>query len=394
MESTRTKLKLGGALAKKALLCFCAFLLCLLSVVPEKFFPSRPVRQRILFLDDGLLDFDRVQDYPPDSGTEGMFGSLLDYLNMMGFSTERTKGPFTEEKLSSADILVVINSFHEWTPEELRLVNNWVRSGGALLVLGDHTDLGGMTKSLNPLLSQFGATLNFDTGEVPKPILRHGWRLSYRSFLLPAHYYSQIYWGTGGTLTVRLPFEPMLEGAYAFGDIGDYSNNSNFGNRSYDAGEKAGDITLAAVAEPGRGKVIACADTSPFLNGTIHLSFYPFVYNLFRWLQTRSALPSPYLLRWISSLLLVLLVIYSWRSGGTATLRFVLIATVLGLFAARYVANQPFEPARQDLPLAVLDLSHLPKWATDPFQRHSVDGMATVLLRSGYLPVTMWEFDP
>jgi hypothetical protein len=137
-----------------------------------------------------------------------------------------------------------------------------------------------------------------------------------------------------------------------------------------------------------------CADTSPFLNGTIHLSFYPFLYHLFRWLQDRSTVPSPHLIRWISSVGLVILLLLGWRLGGVGALRFIVIAIVLGLFATRYVSIQPLRPAREDAPLAILDFSHLPKWATDPFQRRSVDGLAGVLLRSGYLPVTMWRFDP
>ena len=364
--------------------------LALIDYVPA--FSSRG-RSRVVLLDNGLLDFDRPQDHPPDSGTEGMFGSLIDYLRMMGFSTERTKGPFTSELLSKTDILIVINPFYQWSDDELALIKKWVNDGGALLALGDHTDLGGMNQSLNPLLTQFGARFNFETGDAHKAILRHGWRVGYHPAFFGVSYYSHLYWGTGGTLSVSLPFEPVVEGAYAFGDVGNYQANSYFGNRSYDRGEKAGDITLAAVAGPGRGKVAVFADTSPFLNGTIHLSFHPFVYNLFRWLESRSHVSNPYAVRWICSAMLVGLVIWGWRTWEVSMLRAAMVIVIAVLLFDRYTSVQELEPARGEKPIAILDFSHLPKWATDPFQNHSVDGTAGVLLRTGYLPITMWKFD-
>lgn len=322
-----------------------------------------------------------------------MFGVLPDYLSLMGFTAAKTKGPFTEELLNRTDILFVINSYYRWTPEELQRIYRWVESGGALCILGDHTDLGGMMKSLNPLLSMFGGKLNFETGDMFRPILKHGWRTSYHPILLGIKSYPQIYWGTGGTLTTSLPFVPLIEGAYTFGDEGNYSANSYFGNRTYDTGENAGDITLAAIAEVGKGKVLACADTSPFLNGTIHLSFYPFLYHLFKWLQIRSSIANPMYIRCISALLLVIVLLYLWRSHKRESLIIGIVGVILGLFICRSINTQAFQPVQKNRSLTILDLSHLSKWATDPFKTHSLDGSAGVFLRTGFLPITTWQFE-
>ena len=99
--STRRGFKVSSVLIKRWASVLCAFLLCLLSLIPDRVLPARPERERILFLDDGLLDFDRPQDYPPDSGSDGMFGSLLDYLTVMGFST-KTCTPVSRQRFATA----------------------------------------------------------------------------------------------------------------------------------------------------------------------------------------------------------------------------------------------------------------------------------------------------
>ncbi len=101
------------------------------------------------------------------SGRFQAFGRLLE---MDGFVIEAGTTPFTAEALADVDLLVIANALNpgnasEWslptpsafTPDEVTAVRDWVRGGGALLLIADHMPFPGAAAALG---GAFGFTFS------------------------------------------------------------------------------------------------------------------------------------------------------------------------------------------------------------------------------------------
>lgn len=144
------------------------------------FVPPRPAAHGgVLICDTGFLDF-RVPVYGAFGHKNGgMFGRLPGFLEGSGYRVRR--GPVSPENLKSANVLVVINPMESFDRPTKKAVWDFVRRGGGLLVLGDHTCTHNIREPINDLLKPVNIELNFDSA---KPFSR---RLAGSSFRTPAY---------------------------------------------------------------------------------------------------------------------------------------------------------------------------------------------------------------
>jgi hypothetical protein len=101
--------------------------------------------------------------------TEGRYKPFVDLLLNDGYRVIRNRQPFTKTSLSSYKILVISNALGAeedddegaddpaFTEEECQAVQDWVKSGGALLLIADHAPFGGAAASL---ASRFGVDMS------------------------------------------------------------------------------------------------------------------------------------------------------------------------------------------------------------------------------------------
>jgi hypothetical protein len=92
--------------------------------------------------------------------TDGRYKPFADLLRNDGYHIVRNRQPFTKESLSSFKVLVIANALgaeemdddgadaSAFTEEESQAVQDWVKSGGALLLIADHAPFGGAAASL------------------------------------------------------------------------------------------------------------------------------------------------------------------------------------------------------------------------------------------------------
>lgn len=97
--------------------------------------------------------------------TEGRYKPFVDVLTNDGYRVIRNRQPFTKATLSSFKILVISNALGAedldeegadkpaFTDEEIKAVHDWVKGGGALLLIADHAPFGG---AADALASKFG----------------------------------------------------------------------------------------------------------------------------------------------------------------------------------------------------------------------------------------------
>ena len=92
----------------------------------------------------------------------------------------------------------------------------------------------------------------------------------------------------GSSIRTSWPARPVLVGRWGWSDPG--SDAASTGGPSYDAGERLGDLVLAAEQPFGRGRVFVLGDTSPLQNEGLPNAF-PFAGRLLSYLAHRPSSP-------------------------------------------------------------------------------------------------------
>src|SRR5262249_11856775 len=110
------------------------------------------------------------------SVSDGRYKPFVDLLMNDGYRIIRNRQPFSKTTLSSYKVIVIANALgaeemddngadeSAFTEDECNAVQEWVKSGGALLLIADHTPFAGAAQSL---ATRFGVDMSkgftFDT---------------------------------------------------------------------------------------------------------------------------------------------------------------------------------------------------------------------------------------
>jgi hypothetical protein len=108
--------------------------------------------------------------------TDGRYKPFVDLLLNDGYRIIRNRQPFSKATLSSYKVLVIANALgaeemddngadaSAFTEEECNAVQEWVKSGGALLLIADHAPFGGAAQTLASRFSvDMSKSFTFDT---------------------------------------------------------------------------------------------------------------------------------------------------------------------------------------------------------------------------------------
>jgi hypothetical protein len=107
---------------------------------------------------------------------DGRYKPFVDLLMNDGYQVVRNRKPFTKQALDSFKVLVIANALgaeemddegsdqSAFTEEEIKTVHEWVRSGGALLLIADHAPFGAAASALGTKLGvDMSKGYTFDT---------------------------------------------------------------------------------------------------------------------------------------------------------------------------------------------------------------------------------------
>jgi len=329
------------------------------------------------------------------NSTEMVNVTIIRNVNFTSYTDIIESETITEEILKDVDIFVVISINKKFTNDEYKTIWKYVENGGSLLVLGDHTDLGGMREPLNNLLSPVGISFRFDSG---LPIEQNfDWEPCYELMYHPITYKNEILEkidiSVGSTLDINnVNSFPIIFGKYGLSDEGDYQNDSYLGDYEYNPGEQIGDITLVAGAYYGKGKVIVFGDTSSFQNMALPNSI-SFVKNVFNWL----AFSSNGLVKIIQIILFFILFIFSiifyifLSKQRINFLIFPLIICLAVILAIIINSNLIIDTSTKGN-IAYIDTTHNEFFNKGALRVNSIDGTITNLMRNDYLPIILRDF--
>jgi hypothetical protein len=313
------------------------------------------------------------------------------YVNLSEYVGFVESSSLCDVDFSLFDILVIIGHNRSLSPEEYICIWEFVADGGGLLVLGDHTDVGGMRDPLNALLSPVDIKFRFDSA---LPIDdRWKWETSadfFNDWLIGTGFDirdSQI--SVGASLDVGIDSFPLILGRFGFSDEGDVENEdfAFLGDYRYEMDEQLGDVVLAAGAWYGEGRVVVFGDTSSFQNSAIPRS-HGMVDGVFQWLGAVDSNIGGF---WWNVLVLVLIgvfgiifIVYSEKISvaiiGITIMTFLLVLS--SMFGSISIVGDEFNRNH-----VVIDVAYIERFSLDPFLEDSLSGVILNFQRNGFFPV-------
>ena len=328
------------------------------------------------------------------SNRSGLFCVLPDYLRSFGFDVQ-VKKEISQTVLSNSDVFVMMNINEDLGNSVRALLNDYVKNGGALMLFADHTDMSGLMKWSNELLSETPIRVNFDSAH----FLKHYWDDAFKTRLHPTN---RCNWdkdaiGISVGASVRLVnhrANPILVARYGFSDIGNYNDAQNgyLGDRIYGLNEPLGDIVLAAVAPLEEGKVVVFGDTALLQLGSLIYS-QQYIADLFRWAVHGRVSLFPW------GLPLILALVATWwvaryQRWQTLALTPLVLSTVLAIGIGEYILGSTYGDHVYHERFAYLDHAHVSLAVHQGYLEDDGDYyLAYNLVRNGYLAVAQKKFD-
>jgi len=322
--------------------------------------------------------------------------NITRYVNLTDYMTIIESNVITEDMLNEVDIFVIINLNESFSTDEHNAIWNFVENGGSLLVLGDHTDIGGMQSPLNTLLDPVGISYRFDSA---LPIdVDFRWAPCYQFLHHPVtskiNSMNEIQISVGASLDISPTSFPMLIGRYGLSDIGDRENEEGayLGDYEYNAGEQIGDIILASGAYYGDGKVMVFGDTSSFQNSAISSSL-PLITSVFGWLNSQRTATVEYVQVIVSLLLLIGAgILFLRHRKKTIHVVFLPLVLCFALIIASIV--NPIVLGQDEIQgnILYIDTSHGERFSVKPYEDDSLSGFMINFMRNDYLPLLLREF--
>jgi len=163
-----------------------------------------------------------------------------------------------------SDVLIVKMPVEYYSPEEKLAIDDFVRAGGLLLVIGDHTNLYGTAFVINDLLHSYGFEIEA-TATVPWDSPHYDFRPAWwqRNRYLAG--VEVLTFQTAATITAHSPTVlPVIVADRVGAEDADYSNERFFGALHPGPEDRHPPIALAAERRVGKGRIVLFADSTIF----------------------------------------------------------------------------------------------------------------------------------
>jgi hypothetical protein len=332
------------------------------------------------------------------------YWNSFDYISAH-YPVRRNYEPITTATLRDVDVLVVKTPSKPFSAGELIAIERWVGNGGGLYLIGDHTNVFGMTTCLNPLARQFGLKFEYDatydlekgglqTGDIPS-VLRHP--------ILSGMPNDQFLWGTSCSLTADTDIEPVLIGTHVRARYLDYGRRSFFAVAYLLPQERFGPILQSGAIRHGAGRVAVWSDSTVFSN---FWAFFPGKAEMFlgsiSWLNHKN---TSRLVSWaalgasLSCLVLAMVLLGRIRLCLGQLLISLAIGVPLAIGARDALAHVWYQLPRPALPLRTLVFDraysdiNLPEFTMQGTSSESFQTFYTWTQRLDIVPRCVYSFD-
>jgi hypothetical protein len=346
--------------------------------------PGVPKPGRIL-IDEGHSDWEWTT-LPFDTtwygGKSGYnYYCLADYWNHY-YHVETRRDSLTSELLAEWDVLVIKTPTSNFSSEEVDAIEDFVRRGGGLFLIGDHTNVFGTSTFLNTIAERFGMYFRYDATYTLASL---GLSLFERPqrFAHPVIRFMPDYlFATSCTMYCPPLSENVMLGYELRAMYLDYSEVSYFPIKQEKWDYDFGLFVQAGGVKFGRGRVLGFTDSTCFSNFFMFMPGKPeLALASVEWLNRTNHWPWRYKIFLLASLVgLVLLIVESRRNSDVFFWQVVIVSGTLTLVAFGVITESQVarsyglpEPRRSPV-YVTFDQSH-----------------GNYLLPAAALPVTNWQ---
>ncbi|HWR27838.1 MAG TPA: hypothetical protein VN377_05320 [Candidatus Thermoplasmatota archaeon] len=325
--------------------------------------------------------------------------NITRYVNLTDYTNVREISSITTKAIDNAAIFVVSNLNASFSEQERSIIWDYVDQGGSLLVIGDHTNVGGIQEPLNELLAPVGIQYRFDAA-LPFDE-KFKWltctELLHHPITAPLTSLDELQYGIGASLDLSSSSFPIIIGSSVLSDIGNRSNGdiAYLGDYEYNKGEQLGDVILVAGAYYGEGKVLVCGDTSSFQNPALPFS-YQFLQTSFTWLASKQTGTMKTLQIGVSLLLLIgAAIVYFFFKKDTISFTWFPFFLCLSLLLSALLNPLVLTSSSDSNPsgnLVYIDASHGERFSLESFTDDSLNGLLINLERNNLQPLILRDF--
>lgn len=326
----------------------------------------------------------------------GMFGLAPKYLTAAGYKVNimQDRDRDLAASLSKSSVFVIINPDWYYDANQKQEIWKFVKNGGSLLVLGDHTDLGGIMEPLNDLLAPYSIAYLFDSAFTSNHWLHDLEIFPHAVTGVVDASNERLQQSTGSSLAVSYPARPIISGKYVFSDLGDRNNtNAYLGDYYYQQTELLGDLPIVAEARKGRGRVVAFGDTTTLQNTASYHSGQ-FYLTLFNYLSRKGYYGLHALQPWLVLLLLggaCFLTMRVRESLNPLTISALVAVFLVGFTASSACSHWRLRLKPLNGPVAMVDATHVNLCYLAHWEEPSIGGLTLNFARNGFLAVVNRE---
>jgi uncharacterized protein DUF4350 len=327
--------------------------------------------------------------------------------------------PAPAEDLADCDILLLLQPSELFSQEQQNRIWDFVRQGGALLLVAAPVDQPEVVVSgFNDLLSATAMQIRQD---VAISATGH-WLHACQTFAHPATAAMNprdgfLFSDTAAAVQTRWPARPLVVGRWGWVDPG--SDAALTGVYRYESGETLGDVVLAAEQPMGKGTVVVLGDSSAWTNEGI-VRGYEWVGRLMHYLANREGAnwhgsPMATYRQAISLILSISLLAILYQCSDSQCL--IGVALVLAVFLAPcgfanrsmtrivpdgrlvdseqadFLAGPKISSSSRHSKLAYIDAAHVEAYSDRDWSFDAMNGLALNLMREGFLTLTLPRID-
>ncbi|MBL7038464.1 MAG: hypothetical protein ISR77_07515 [Pirellulaceae bacterium] len=346
----------------------------------------------------GNLDWGRPQHDLYGQQSAGTFGMLPLFVESLG-GEFRTSPDLPAGDLAAADVLLLLRPTGPMPQAQRQRIWDFVRQGGSLLVAAEpFVRVGDVMSASDEVLKPTSMSVRQDVAIS----VTGNWQHAYNLLAHPVA--SGVddrvrYFFTDSAASIRVgwPARPIVTGRWGWSDPG--TDAVLTGVYRYEAGEKLGDLVLAAEQRFGQGTVAVVGD-SRCLTNEGNVRGYALTGRLLSYLAGKSGGPqSPW--RWLITLVVcaAFVVVVVWRPNASRVVWIALLISTslaashsISRHSTRVMPDGRILEANEDHQyrgLAYIDASHVEAHSDADWGFDGINGLALTLMRNGYLTLTM-----
>lgn len=348
----------------------------------------------------GNFDWGRPQHDVYGQQAAGTFGMLPLFVESLG-GEFRVTPDLSAGDLAAADVLLLLRPMGPMPQAQRERIWEFVRQGGSLLIAAEpFVRVGDVMSASDEVLEPTSMTVRQDVASSVTGNWQHAYNLLAHPISSGVDERTR-YFFTDSSTSIRVgwPARPIVTGRWGWSDPG--TDAVLTGVYRYEAGERLGDLVLAAEQRLGKGTVAVLGD-SRCLTNEVNVRGHALTGRLLSCLAGKSGNPqSPG--RWLITLMICAAFVVGvvWHPSSSRVVCVALLMSVsmaasgaISHRSTRVVPDGRILERNQNHEyhgLAYIDASHLEAYSDADWALDGINDLTLTLMRNGYLTLTMPE---